>query len=110
VASVSHEDPTATADISSDSVLLEAHRLVTGARNTTYGGPVYDYTRVADIVSATLSTEWTATDALVQMLAVKLARIGHGISHDLPPEAIRDSLVDLCGYAHCLWEAIKEPT
>jgi hypothetical protein len=96
--------------VTDDSVLLEAHRLVTGARNATYGPPASDYKRVAAITSAALSTDWTPADAIVQMLAVKLARIGHGISNDLPPEQVRDSIVDLCGYAHCLWQTIKEPT
>ena len=91
-----------------DSVLEEALRLVNGDRQATYGPPARDYARVAAITSAALDTDWTPADALVQMLAVKLARIGHGIAHDLPPEAIRDSLVDLCGYAHCLWQTIKE--
>jgi hypothetical protein len=89
-----------------DSPLLEAHGLVTGARQAAYGPPERDYARVAAITSAALGVEWSAPDAIVQMLAVKLARIGHGISHDLPPEQIRDSIVDLCGYAHCLWQTI----
>ena len=89
-------------------MLLEAHQLVTGDRQATYGPPEQDYARVAAITAAALDTDWTAADAVVQMLAVKLARIGHGVSHDLPPEQIRDSLVDLCGYAHCLWQIISE--
>lgn len=94
-----------------DSILAEAHRLVNGARGATYGPPEQDYRRVAAITAAALDTEWTAADACVQMLAVKLARIGHGIAADLPPEAIRDSLVDLCGYAECLWRILTaDPT
>jgi hypothetical protein len=90
------------------SILEEALRLVNGDRQATYGPPEQDYRRVAAITAAALDTDWTAADAIVQMLAVKLARIGHGVTADLPPEAIRDSLVDLCGYAHCLWQVITD--
>jgi len=87
-------------------ILEEAISLVTGDRQDTYGPPAYDYLRVAQITAASLDTEWTACDALVQMLAVKLARIGHGVSADFTADMLRDSLVDLAGYAHCLHDAL----
>lgn len=90
------------------SILTEALDLVDGDRQSMYGAPAYDYARVATITSAALSAEWTACDALVQMLAVKLARIGHGVSADFTAAQLRDSLVDLAGYAHCLHEALVE--
>ena len=88
-------------------ILDEAISLVTGDRQDTYGPPAYDYLRVAAITAASLDTEWTACDALVQMLAVKLARIGHGVSADFSADMLRDSLVDLAGYAHCLHDALE---
>ena len=88
------------------SILDEAARLVTGDRQDAYGPPEVDYDRVARITSAALSVEWTACDALVQMLAVKLARIGHGVSADFTADVLRDSLVDLAGYADCLDRAL----
>jgi hypothetical protein len=103
-------DPDNITQDADTSVLLEAHRLVTGARNHTYGPPEHDYARVAEITAAALSTDWTPADAVVQMLAVKLARIGHGVTHHLPPAQVRDSIVDLCGYAHCLWQILNQPT
>ena len=90
------------------SILTEAITLVDGDRQAMYGPPASDYARVGQITSAALSVEWTACDALVQMLAVKLARIGHGVSADFTAQELRDSLVDLAGYAHCLHEALIE--
>lgn len=89
------------------SILAEAISLVDGDRQAAYGAPAYNYARVADITAASLDTEWTAPDALVQMLAVKLARIGHGVSADFTAAMLRDSLVDLAGYAHCLYETLE---
>jgi len=88
------------------SILAEAIDLVTGDRQATYGPPERDYARVAAMTSAALGAEWTACDALVQMLAVKLARIGHGVSEDFTADMLRDSLVDLAGYADCLHRAL----
>ena len=55
------------------SILSEAISLVNGDRQDAYGPPEQDYARVAAITSAALSVEWSACDALVQMLAVKVA-------------------------------------
>ncbi len=90
------------------SILEEAQRLVSRDRNAIYGPPARDYAAVAGITSAALRKPWRPEEALVQMLAVKLARIGHGIEEGLTPAELRDSLVDLCGYAECLWQTLNE--
>jgi hypothetical protein len=37
------------------------------------------------------------------MKSVKLARIAYGLEQQHPPELMRDSIVDLAGYAEVLW-------
>lgn len=88
------------------SILEEAARLVNGPRQDLYGPPAADYEAVAGIVSAGLRKPWTPPEALFQMLAVKLARIGHGLGTGASAADLRDSLVDLAGYAHCLHESL----
>ncbi len=96
-------------------ILAEAQRLVDGPRQALYGPPWDDYRRVAEITAAALDRDWSAPDALVQMLAVKLARIGHVVTlydqgRATAAEAAalaEDSLVDLCGYAECLYRTLQ---
>lgn len=89
-----------------DSILLDAFALVGGDRSDVYGPPEEDYARVAELVSVGLENDVTAADAVYQMLCVKLARIGYGITNGFPSEAMRDSVVDLAGYAECLWRVL----
>ena len=92
------------------SVLLEALELVHGARNAAYGPPWEDYDAVADIAGGALRVAEHPVEAQVRMVAVKLARLGHGVRQladgDLTAAEchamVRDSLVDLCGYADCI--------
>lgn len=83
-----------------ESVLLEAERLVNGARRASYGHPADDYARTAALWTALLAhklapgAELDAEDAIRCMVAVKLSRDVHA------PK--RDNRVDLAGYAGCL--------
>ena len=76
------------------SILLEADRLVTGARREAYGHPREDYGRTADIFYAMTGIELKPWQAVAFMLCVKLSREMNAHS--------RDNLVDLAGYAACL--------
>jgi len=80
-----------------DDILKEADRIVHGPRNSDYGHPIDDYSRVVEIFRMLSGVELHPEDGALFMVAVKLARLRHnyeaGIIH-------RDSLVDAAGY---LW-------
>lgn len=76
-----------------ESVLLEAHRIVNGDRDTDYGDSNSNLTNIATIASA-IGQPIDAVGVAKVMIAVKLAREGY--RHK------RDNLVDLCGYAELL--------
>jgi hypothetical protein len=86
-----------------ESVLLEADRLVDGARQKDYGHPLDNYERVADLWKAYLRgvesaradvpvpMDITADDVAQMMILLKIGRLMAGYH--------RDSLVDIGGYA-----------
>lgn len=89
-----------------DNILDEASKLVYGARNSDYGHPEEDYTRVGVLWGALLS-EWVKQPrqegampiippelACLMMTAVKMSRQVN--------KPKRDNLVDLAGYAACV--------
>jgi hypothetical protein len=80
-----------------DDILKEADRIVHGPRNSDYGHPIDDYSRVVEIFRMLSGVELHPEEGALFMVAVKLARLRHnyeaGIIH-------RDSLVDAAGY---LW-------
>jgi len=75
----------------SESVLLEAQRLVHGDRQAAYGHPWSDFSRTAKIWSAILGIEVTPEQVGLCMIGVKLSRQVN--------KPGRDNLVDLSGYA-----------
>ena len=87
-----------------ESVLVEAHGLVHGDRNASYGHPLDDYTRTSGMVSAMLAHKLkeplTAEDLILIMCQVKISRQVN--------KAKRDNAVDLAGYAECLDWCIDE--
>ena len=80
-----------------DDILKEADRIVHGPRNSDYGHPIDDYSRVVDIFRMLSGVELHPEEGALFMVAVKLARLRHnyeaGVIH-------RDSLIDAAGY---LW-------
>lgn len=86
-------------------VLLEAHKLVNGPRQNVYGHPADDYSKVSRIFRAFTGIELEIEEAILFMVAVKMARLqtniqnGEGIHHD--------SLVDAIGYLACLNMAVR---
>lgn len=87
--------------------LEEAQKLVTGDRAAIYGPARDDYAAVAQIVSGMFRKEFTPVECAAVMVAVKLARLGHGIGIGLPAEVLRDSVVDGAAYqGHVLWDCL----
>ena len=87
-----------------DSITADAHALCYGDRGRLYDHPAIDYSRVAELFNSMIEgADITAAEAVVFMLCVKMSRISNGISHDFPAEMLRDSIVDLAGYAECLY-------
>lgn len=86
-----------------DSITADAHRLVYGDRQYAYADPVIDYSRTVEIFRAITAIELTAEEGALFMAAVKLSRIAYGLEQQHPAELVRDSVVDLAGYAEVLW-------
>lgn len=77
------------------SILQEADKIVNGDRQADYSDPVENFTHIAEIASAILREDITASDCCVVMMAVKIAREQY--KHK------RDNLVDLAGYTEILY-------
>jgi hypothetical protein len=81
-----------------DSVLLEAHNVIHGARSRDYGAALDNHTATADMLSAYLRRKYgfplelTAEDVCLFNIMQKVARLANTPDH-------RDSLVDIAGYA-----------
>ena len=88
------ESPFTDADLS---ILTEAHGLVHGDRQASYGHPAVDFGRTAALVNIMLASKLAKDlgpeDVAMIMVAVKLSRECH--------EHKRDNLVDACGYLEC---------
>lgn len=72
-------------------ILQEAEGLVSGDRQEDYGHPKQSMERIATFWSAVLEQEITPKQVCLCMIGLKLARL---LESD-----VRDSLVDICGYA-----------
>lgn len=83
-------------------LLDDAARIVSGAREDTYGGPEKSFATIAALWSAYLGIPLAPHDVAAMQALVKLARIrGSDGQH-------RDSWVDLAGYAACGAECVIE--
>lgn len=91
-----------------ESTSLEAHKLVFGDRNATYDHPIVDYERTAALFNAMTGLDIDERQAITFMLCVKMSRIGAGMEMGLDASTVRDSLVDLAGYADCLFAVWEE--
>ena len=81
-----------------ESILTEAHNIIYGDREKTYGHPAKNLKTIAAMWSAYMNNmddgnfAVTAKDVAAMMMLVKVARYANDPSH-------RDNLVDICGYA-----------
>lgn len=93
-----------------NSILAEAHNIIYGDREKTYGHPRINLDRIADFWTTYLSEKHpasavkiTAEDVCYMMILLKVARLRNDPSH-------RDSLVDLAGYAALVERIANYPT
>lgn len=87
------------------SVAAESASLVFGARGAIYNHPADDYFSVCEIADAIIPDELRTepVGAILQMLAVKLARLRFGLEQGFSPDVLRDHFVDACGYLDCAY-------
>lgn len=72
-------------------VLMEAAHLIVGARDVTYGSPLENHSRIAQLWSVVLKREVQPYEVAICMALVKVARLVESPEH-------RDSYVDAAGY------------
>lgn len=90
-----------TTNFEKQSVLEEAHTIIYGDREKTYGHPSKNLQTIADMWTAYVHSasngalvdlEFSPEDVAVMMILLKAARLANNSKH-------RDSVVDICGYA-----------
>ena len=86
-------------------ILLEAHQLVTGPRNDTYGNVVDDYSKVIHIFEGLTGIKLSIADALLFMVSVKMARLRTNLDKN---RLHHDSLADALGYLGLLNQAYND--
>ena len=93
-------------------VLKEAHTIIYGDREKTYGHPAKNLKTIAKMWNAYLVACGVATegegelidkDVALMMILLKTARLANDMDH-------RDSVVDICGYAALIERCDEEPT
>ena len=94
------ERSTKATSVASETILAEAHRIVTGHRQDSYNHPLDNFTGIARLWSAHLNATVTAEDVALMMILLKIAR--EGFKHS------RDNVVDIAGYAQCLDMVVEE--
>jgi len=79
------------------SILVEAAKIVDNDRADDYGDPRDDFKRIATIWSTLLenklNVDLTPSEVGAMMIALKLSRAAHNNK--------RDNWIDIAGYAHC---------
>ena len=93
-----------------ESVTAEANQLVHGNRGALYNHPTVDYGRTAEIFEAITGIALSVPEAVCFMLSVKLSRIGNALDQEFTADMVRDSVVDLAGYADCLYAVWADAT
>ena len=86
-------------------ILLEAHQLVTGARQDSYGNVTEDYSKVIEIFAGLTGIRLSMSDALLFMVSVKMARLRTNLEKN---RLHHDSLLDALGYLALLNQAYEE--
>lgn len=80
-------------------ILDEADRIINGVRDATYGDPLTNHKRIAQLWQVVLGTEISPAEVALCMALVKIARLVQTPDHE-------DSYIDLCGYAAIAGEMV----
>lgn len=80
-----------------EAVLDKALKIVTGARQSTYGNPEDCFKVIAELWSAYLGTQISSTDVAMLMILLKIARSKGKTGY-------ADNYIDIAGYAACAGE------
>ena len=93
--------------MSETTILKEAHAIIYGDREKTYGHPAKNLRAIATMwdvyINNKQTPEITAKDVAAMMMLVKVARFANDPTH-------RDNLVDICGYAALIERCDENPT
>jgi hypothetical protein len=93
--------------MSEATILKEAHTIIYGDREKTYGHPAKNLKAIATMwdvyINNKQTPEITAKDVAAMMMLVKVARFANDPTH-------RDNLVDICGYAALIERCDENPT
>jgi hypothetical protein len=81
-----------------EKMLRDAAEIISGQRDTQYGGPEDNFERIASIWSILFERPFTKEDVAMAMIAVKLARFVS--DYGFQP----DTWTDIAGYAACGYE------
>jgi hypothetical protein len=82
------------------SVCQEAQELTTGDRASSYGHPLDNFTRTANLINARFGTSFSAEDFAEIMILCKIGRQANASK--------RDNIVDIAGYANTHQMVIEE--
>ena len=78
--------------------LREAAKIITGDRDTQYGGPEENFGRIAKVWSMILGVDVTREDVAMMMVGLKVARYANKSGFQ------GDTWIDIAGYAGCGYE------
>ena len=78
-------------------ILYEAESIVNGERNSAYGDPEDNFSKIASLWSSYTGHDYSAHDVAIMMILLKVARTGTGTGSI-------DNYVDIAGYAACAGE------
>lgn len=78
--------------------LREAAKIITGDRDTQYGGPEENFSRIAKVWSMILGIEISNEDVAMCMVGLKVARYANKSGFQ------GDTWIDIAGYAGCGYE------
>lgn len=73
-------------------------------RHTQYGDAKAVHQSMANLISAQLGADCTATDAALVMAQIKLARLANGVDDKA---ALKDTFIDAINYIAIAWECME---
>lgn len=80
-----------------EDLLAQASAITTADRNRSYGDPLANHQRIADIWSVILGIDITPAQAALCMAGLKIARLAHDQGHE-------DSYIDAAAYIAIAYE------